>query len=215
MSTKDKNRVAGYGEVFTSEQEVKAMLDLVYNETQRIDSRFLEPTCGDGNFLAEVLRRKLEVVNQKYCGNQLEFERYTFLAVSSIYGVDILQDNVEECRRRLLAIVLDIYIRQYQDLSKKEFQECIEYILFLNIIWGDILTLKEPNSDIPITFAQWSFISGNLVKRADYTLHTLLVNQPMEGNTLFSYFNEEVFIPTPIKDFKPVKFWEVSHGFGN
>ena len=100
QQVKSKQRVEEHGEVFTNDREVNAMLDLVKQETERIDSRFLEPACGDGNFLAEVLRRKLEVVGKRYGRSQLEYERYAFVAVSSIYGVDILQDNVEDCRER-------------------------------------------------------------------------------------------------------------------
>ncbi|MFW0885015.1 DNA methyltransferase, partial [Candidatus Acidulodesulfobacterium sp. H_13] len=95
---KSKKRVADHGEVFTSEREVNAMLDLVKQETERIDSRFLEPACGTGNFLVEILRRKLEVVKNRYKKSQSEYERYAVIAVSSIYGVDLLQDNVEEAR---------------------------------------------------------------------------------------------------------------------
>jgi type I restriction-modification system DNA methylase subunit len=82
--------------VFTSEREVHAMLDLVKQETERIDSRFLEPACGTGNFLVEILRRKLAIVEQRYGKNQIEYERYSIIAISSIYGVDLLQDNIEE-----------------------------------------------------------------------------------------------------------------------
>lgn len=96
---KSKKRVTNHGEVFTSEREVNAMLDLVKQETERIDSRFLEPACGNGNFLAEVLRRKLAVVEAKYKKSQLEYERYAVIAISSIYGVDILEDNAQECQR--------------------------------------------------------------------------------------------------------------------
>jgi type I restriction-modification system DNA methylase subunit len=101
---KSRKRVADHGEVFTSEREVNAMLDLVKQETERIESRFLEPACGNGNFLAEILKRKLEVVDNRYSKSQLEWERYAVLAVSSIYGVDILEDNAIECRERLFKI---------------------------------------------------------------------------------------------------------------
>src|SRR5438552_4780161 len=106
---KSKKRVADHGEVFTPEWMVEAMLNLVKQETERIDSRFLEPACGTGNFLVEVLRRKLEVVKNRYRSNQIEFERFAVLAISSIYGIDLLQDNVEECQNRLF----DIFNRQY------------------------------------------------------------------------------------------------------
>ena len=99
--TKSKKRVRDHGEVFTAEREVKAMCDLVKDETQRIDSRFLEPACGDGNFLAEILKRKLAVVRKKYGKRAADYEKNAVLAVSSVYGIDILADNVQACRARL------------------------------------------------------------------------------------------------------------------
>jgi type I restriction-modification system DNA methylase subunit len=101
-----KERVANHGEVYTAQREVNAMLDLVKQETERIDSRFLEPACGTGNFLAEVLERKLRIVETRYGKSQLEYERYSVIAVSSIYGIDILEDNVVKCRDRLFGILL-------------------------------------------------------------------------------------------------------------
>lgn len=101
---KSKNRVRKHGEVFTAEREVKAMCDLVKDETERIDSRFLEPACGDGNFLAEILTRKLAVVRKKYGKSPLDYEKNAVLAASSIYGVDILHDNVDACRKRMFEI---------------------------------------------------------------------------------------------------------------
>ena len=104
---KSKKRVADHGEVFTNEREVNAMLDLVKNETERIDSRFLQPACGNGNFLAEVLKRKIAVVDGRYSKSQLEWERYAVIAISSIYGVEILEDNANECRARLYKLFDD------------------------------------------------------------------------------------------------------------
>ena len=111
---KSKKRVADHGEVFTSEREVNAMLDLVKQETERIDSRFLEPACGTGNFLVEILNRKLKIVKDRYKKSQIEFERNAIIAISSIYGVDILQDNAIECRDRLFEIFEVIYTRLYK-----------------------------------------------------------------------------------------------------
>lgn len=100
---KSRQRVTEHGEVFTAEREVKAMCDLVKQETERIDSRFLEPACGTGNFLTEILARKLSVVKSEYSRSPLEYEKYSLLAVSSLYGVDIMADNVETCRERCLS----------------------------------------------------------------------------------------------------------------
>ena len=142
---KSKQRVADHGEVFTAQREVNSMLDLVKQETERIDSRFLEPACGTGNFLVEILKRKLEVVENRYKKNQLEYERYSIIALSSVYGVDILQDNVQTCRDRLLGIFTHYYIINYKKEIKAEFLKAAEFILSKNILWGDALTLKTPD----------------------------------------------------------------------
>ncbi len=177
VQIKSKERVSKHGEVYTNEREVNAMLDLVKDETLRIDSRFLEPACGNGNFLVKILERKLQVVTEKYAKHQSEWEFYSLNALSSIYGIDILEDNCEECRIRLS----DIYTDTYASLYKKKIkQECIltaKYLLQKNIICGDALNLKtSENKDI--IFAEWSFVFPNKVKRIDYTMRELLAADP-------------------------------------
>ena len=115
---KSKQRVADHGEVFTSKREVNAMLDLVIQETERIDSRFLEPACGTGNFLVEILERKLKIVKNRYKKNQLEYERYAVVAVSSVYGIDLLEDNIEEAKNRLFNIFNEKYTDLYNENCK-------------------------------------------------------------------------------------------------
>jgi hypothetical protein len=114
-----KQRVTDHGEVFTGTREVNAMLDLVKQETDKIDSRFLEPACGDGNFLAKILERKLRVVERRYGRSQLDFERYAVLAVSSIYGIDKLEENVTKCRQRLFEIFDRVYTARYKRTAKE------------------------------------------------------------------------------------------------
>ena len=156
---KTKKRVADHGEVFTSEREVNAMLDLVKQETERIDSRFLEPACGDGNFLIEVLRRKLETVSRKYSKSQREWERYAVIAVSSIYGVDILEDNSVHCRQRLFEAFNGIYENHFGDECKEECRRSIKYVLSRNILWGDALDFTNPYTKEPIVFSEWSAVN--------------------------------------------------------
>ncbi len=144
---KSKKRVADHGEVFTSEREVNAMLDLVKQETERIDSRFLEPACGTGNFLVEILRRKLEVVKNRYKKSQSEYERYAVIAVSSIYGVDLLQDNVEEARKRLFITFDEQYTSFYKANCKEACRLSIKFILERNILRGNALTLQADNDE--------------------------------------------------------------------
>lgn len=212
---KTRQRVADHGEVFTAEREVNAMLDLVKPETERIDSRFLEPACGSGNFLIEVLRRKLVIVEERYGKGQLEFERYAIVAIGSIYGVDLLEDNAAECRERLFGHFDEVYSRLFGEACRTECRASARYVLDRNIICGDALTMKTAGrKPEPIVFSEWSPVNGSLVKRRDYSLAHLLVYQPMEGPSLFSDLGEEAFIPKPVRDFPLthyLKLAEVEH----
>lgn len=204
---RSKQRVADHGEVFTSEREVNAMLDLVKQETERIDSRFLEPACGTGNFLAEVLRRKLAVVRERYAKSQVEWERYAVLAVTSLYGVDILADNVRECRERLFALFDADYTELFRAACKEECRNSIRFVLGKNILWGDALSLNTPDADAkPIIFSEWSPVNGTMIKRRDFTLANLLQSQPLEDQNLFSDLGDKAFIPKPVGDFPLVYF---------
>jgi hypothetical protein len=205
---KSKKRVADHGEVFTNEREVNAMLDLVKHETERIDSRFLEPACGNGNFLAEVLRRKLKVVDQRYGNNQMDWERYAVIAVSSIYGVDILEDNAKECRERLYTIFDDFYTALFKDKCKEECRRSIRFLFDRNILWGDALDFTNPSTKEPIVFSEWSAVNGSMLKRRDYMFKFLV-----EKTHQFSLFNDEgnpAAIDEPVKDFPLIHFLKLS-----
>ncbi len=183
--TKSKERVRARGEVFTNEREVKAMCDLVKQETERIDSRFLEPACGDGNFLAEILTRKLAVVKRKYGKSYLDYEKNAVLAASSIYGVDIMLDNVIACRERMF----DIWDRQYKAVCKKDCndqtREAVKFIFSRNIVCGNALTLKcvdenANDTDEPIIFSEWAFVTASQLQRSDYSFAELLAQESDE-----------------------------------
>jgi len=201
---KSKRRVADHGEVFTSEREVNAMLDLVKQETERIDSRFLEPACGNGNFLAEVLNRKLNVVDYRYGKSQLEWERYAVIAVSSIYGVDILEDNAQECRKRLYTIFNNRYTSLFKDNCKEECRKSIKFLFKRNILWGDALDFTNPATKERIVFSEWSAVNGNLLKRRDY-MFKFLVEKSFQ-TSLFNDEGEAAAIDEPVKDFPLVHF---------
>ncbi|HNB91452.1 MAG TPA: hypothetical protein PKV31_00990, partial [Saprospiraceae bacterium] len=171
---KSKKRVTDHGEVFTNEREVNAMLDLVKQETERIDSRFLEPACGNGNFLAEVLRRKLNVVDQRYSKSQIEWERYAVIAVSSIYGIDILEDNAQECRERLFKIFDERYTTLFKEKCKDDCRRSIKFLLGRNVLWGDALDFTNPDTKQPIVFSEWSAVNGSMLKRRDYMFKFLV-----------------------------------------
>ena len=199
-----KQRIADHGEVFTAPREVNAMLDLVANETARIDSRFLEPACGKGAFLTEILRRKLSVVHSRYRKSQIEYERYMTLAVSSIYGIDILADNVADCRALLLGICTDSYAsacRLRCDCIPTEFIETLRFVLGKNIVLGDALTLKYVDgTDAPIVFSEWSLVRGNLFKRRDFYFSNL-VDAVMNGEFCTSDMGDGAWLPVPVREF--------------
>lgn len=205
MTIKSKDRVRDQGEVFTAEREVNAMLGLVQNETERIESRFLEPACGDGNFLAPILERKLAVVGTRYKKSQLEYERNALIAIGSIYGVEYLKDNVKECRRRLYGIFFNHYKSLYGKKVKEPICKSAKAIIARNILWGDALSLKTPDENAePLVFSEWSRpFDDSRIKRHDYYFHELT---PLEKRDLFteeliSDQGAEGFIPRPIKSY--------------
>ena len=156
QQVKSKERVVNHGEVFTAQREVQAMCDLVKDETERIDSKFLEPACGEGNFLVEILERKLTVVKNRYKKSSFDYERYSVLAITSLYGIDILEDNVKECRKRLFEIWNKEYIKIVKDQASEDCREAVRFILAKNIICGDALTMKQ-NDGNPINFFRMEF----------------------------------------------------------
>jgi hypothetical protein len=188
------------------------MLNLVRSETERIDSRFLEPACGTGNFLAEILIRKLRVVALRYGNVQLEYERNAVLAVSSLYGIDILADNIQVCRDRLFEVFFrDFYDDLFGDKVKEECCRSVKYILECNIIHGDALTLKTVGDESkPIIFAEWSPINGSFFKRRDFVFKDLLDKESMNSLPLFSDEGDEVFLPIS-KDYPLVHFLEIAN----
>lgn len=178
---KSKKRVAEHGEVFTGEKEVKAMCDLVINETNQISSRFLEPACGDGNFLAEVLSRKLRCAEmRKYEKSPYDWERNSLLALASIYGVDILADNCETCRERLFHIWESAYKKVCKKDCNDDTKNAARFILARNIICGDALHyhVVDKNgriTDEPIIFSEWSFPRNDaFIYRKDYSFNRMV-----------------------------------------
>lgn len=216
MTTKDdkqekqvvsKQRVADHGEVYTAKREVNAMLDLVKEETERIDSRFLEPACGTGNFLVEILNRKMEAVRNKFSKNRYEYDLASAQAVSSMYGVELLSDNVETCRNRLMVQYLETYRQHHSIEVSSELEHCIQFLLKKNILCGDALTMLQENGE-PITFCEWTFIgTGGKVKRRDFELSELLKNveydKPKAGEEglLFADTGEPTFVHLPKREY--------------
>lgn len=209
---KSKKRVANFGEVFTAEREVHAMLDLVKIQTEQITSTFLEPACGTGNFLAEILRRKLTTAlrlsqinksqkSPKYA--QLHYEKHAICAISSIYGIELLADNCDECRRRLLDLFLDHYQSHFKQTDPAVI-DTAKFLLSKNIVGGNALTLKDLNGN-PIVFSEWKFISDMLIQRRDYVYENLV--EKLDNASPI----DKGFIAKPIlPDYPKIHFLEIS-----
>lgn len=205
---KDKSRVLNFGEVLTSKREVLDMLNLVNTETARLDSRFLEPACGDGNFLTEVLNFKLNVLEKNFSKNQYEFEKFSIQIFSSIYGIDILEDNIILARERLFNQYFDLYIKKFKTNINQKLLNCIKYILEINLIHADALTLKTTKNEKFIILSEWSLINDK-IKRRDFEYKNLIDYAPFEKGTLFSDLGDEVIIPTPIKEYPLTHFLDI------
>ena len=200
---KSRQRVAQHGEVFTNPREVNAMLDLVRDESFRLDSRFLEPACGDGNFLIEILRRKLSLLTS--IKSQTEWEFKSLIAVGSCYGIELLEDNAEACRLRLFTEVRE----QMGKKSRTQgYEESLRYMLKKNIVCGDALTYCTADGK-PITFCEWTPIAGSMqFSRRDFQFD-FLVNQTHQYS-LFDEQGEAQSFDEPTKSYPPIHYTQLS-----
>ena len=225
---KSRDRVREQGEVFTAEREVNAMLDLVKQETERIDSRFLEPACGDGNFLIKILERKLDRVEQLYRASRRQWEQYAMVAVCSIYGIELMEDNLRECRERLYQYVVErSKALPYCGEPSEEWLRSVRFVITRNICWGNALTMQEPvpdgasrqeQLDAPhIVFSEWGFTLNGMVKRHDYIFRELIPENKPDRDDIFAEPREalvsdqgqEAFIPESCQQFTPIKYYKL------
>lgn len=202
---KSKQRVADHGEVFTPAWMVEAMLDLVKGETERIDSRFLEPACGNGNFLVQVLRRKLAAVEIKYGQSDFERRHYALLGLMCIYGIEILPDNIADCRANLL----DIFAEYLNLEASDEQYRAAFYVLSQNLVHGDALTLRA-QGNLPITFAEWGYLGKGRFQRRDFRYDSLTQSSAYSAEgSLFAHLGKhEIF--TPAKTYPPMTVGELA-----
>lgn len=165
---KSKQRVADHGEVFTPPWMVDAMLDLVKEESERIDARFLEPACGSGNFLVRIVQRKLAAVEIKYGKNAFERQHYALLALMSVYGIELLADNIAECRDN----VLTAYAEYLQLDASDDLYRAAAHVLSVNLVHGDALTMQTHGKE-PIAFAEWGYLGKGRFQRRDFRFDNL------------------------------------------
>jgi len=202
---KSKQRVIDHGEVFTPPWLVEAMLDLVKDETERIDARFLEPACGSGNFLVAILRRKLAAVERKYGTSDFEKRHYALLALMCCYGIELLADNIAECRANLLEIMAEYLAIDETD----ELYRAASYVISQNIVHGDALAMRTHEGQ-PITFAEWGYLGRGKFQRRDFRLDVLTQSAAWsQEGTLFAHLGKhEIF--TPVKTYPPLTVRELA-----
>ncbi|MBS1841003.1 MAG: N-6 DNA methylase [Acidobacteria bacterium] len=202
---KSKKRVADHGEVFTPPWMVEAMLNLVKDETERIDSRFLEPACGSGNFLVPVLQRKLAAVELKFGKSDFEKQHYALLALMCLYGIELLADNIAECRANLLET-----FAEYLNLNESDDLYCAaSYVLSQNLVHGDALSMRKHDGQ-SIAFAEWGYFGKGKFQRRDFRFDALAAASTFSGaGSLFAHLGKhEIF--TPIKTYTPMTVSEVA-----
>ncbi len=202
--TKSKQRVADHGEVFTPAWLVEAMLDLVKGESERIDSRFLEPACGSGNFLVAVLRRKLAAVELKFAKSDFEKRQYALLAVMCIYGIELLPDNIAECRANVLEVLAEyLKLEGSDDLYK-----AAAFVLSQNLVQGDALKMLTQEGK-PITFAEWGYLGKGKFQRRDFLFDSLAQSSAYSKLPMFAKHDKhEIF--TPVKTYPPMTIRELA-----
>jgi hypothetical protein len=205
---KSKQRVADHGEVFTPEWMVQDMLDLVKDESERIDSRFLEPACGSGNFLVPTLQRKLSTVESRYGKSEFEKVHHALLALMSLYGIELLEDNIEECSAKLHAE----FCRFLKCESKSDVFIAGRMVLSVNIVHGDALSMtKGRNGKEPITFPEWAYLGKGKFKRRDFRYDVLTTMSSFGEGTLFEDLNKhEIFFPE--KDYPYLSIKDIANG---
>jgi hypothetical protein len=194
---KSRQRVADHGEVFTPQWMVDGMLNLVKDESKRVDSRFLEPACGSGNFLKPVLQRKLATVQSRYGRSEFERKHYALFALMCVYGIELLEDNVSECRHNLHQIFNDFL----EVGIESEWSRAAAVVLQANIIQGDALTLQTPAGG-PITFPEWGYLGIGKYQRRDFRYDSLTQRSSIEESPFEMLGEHEVFIPT--KTYEPL-----------
>jgi hypothetical protein len=178
------------------------MLDLVKDETERLDSRFLEPACGSGNFLVRALQRKLAAVELKYAQSDFERQHYALLALMCLYSIELLADNIAECRENVLEIFADYLNLHASDVLYR----AAAFVLSQNIVHGEALTMRTGSVE-PITFAEWGYLGKGKFQSRDFRFDAITgMPSQTEQGSLFA--KHEIFTPT--RTYPPMTICELA-----
>lgn len=167
------------------------MLGLVKGETERIDARFLEPACGSGNFLVPILQRKLAAVELKFGKSDFERRHYALFGLMCCYGIELLADNITECRANMLEVFAD-YLG-----NDDEAYRAASFVLSLNLVHGDAMTMRD-TTGAPIGVVEWGYLGKGKFQRRDFRLDVLtgMASFSAEGSLFAGLGKHEIFTPT-------------------
>jgi hypothetical protein len=216
--TKSKERVQKHGEVFTPAWVVNDMLDMLPEDVWDIGKTFLEPACGEGAFLIEVYKRKLEIINTDI---QEDWEWQAAIATSSLYGVELLEDNAEKCKINLVNLFATFYNQKFPETQDEEIIETIKFLINANIIRGNFLTQRKCLSSCGnkcnkcelIAFSEWTPLADYKLKRKDYLLEEMIKvgeKQKSSVGTLFAEEHKKESIGL-IKEYQPVNWKKIRY----
>jgi len=215
---KSKERVQKHGEVFTPQWVVNDMLDLLPAEVWAPEKKFLEPACGEGAFLVEIFKRKLQKIS---AATQNEWEWQAVIATSSIYGIELLADNTKKCQLNIIQIFNDFYNHRFPNTQDKEVTQTVRFIIGRNIIQGNALTYRkcslscgnECTTCTLILFSEWIPLENDLIKRKDYTYKGIIdahhQRQASIGNLFEAEFTKEEYGLQ--KEYNPVNYKEIRY----
>lgn len=216
--TKSKERVQNHGEVFTPTWVVEDILNLLPKKVWEVSETFLEPACGEGVFLVEIYKRKLQNIK---ADTLEEWEWQAAIATSSIYGIELLEDNAEQCTMNLIRLFTKFYEKISSNNPDEEVIRTIQFILSRNIIQGNALTFhrctescdSQCNKCELIIFSEWKPLANNQFKRKDYTYKGIVnaSDQRKESKgTLFEEANKNTEIGL-VKEYLPVSWKKIRH----
>lgn len=185
---KSKERVKKVAEVFTPGWCVRNMLDMVAENGgafKNINETFLEPACGDGNFIIQIIERKMHIIDELLPTKE-QYKMLTIQAVSKIYGVDIMPDNVQECKERVMRSLRKKYLKKYNEKMPEAHEKNLMFVLDNNIVLGNFLTTLT-NDNKPVVIRDYQY-NGDKVVISDFYLSDIIKDP--EHNKPFKTHNE-------------------------
>ena len=212
-----RERVASHGEVYTNAREVNAMLDLIPENACTHTARYLEPSCGTGNFLVEILARKLVALDKFYLDgkalvNQTDYEANLVAVTGSLYGIELLADNVAVCRDRLLNQLWKHYVHNFPESFEGKLLDVLRFVLGKNIVHGDALAFTRQDAGFAyeaIVFCEWTLLPDYRISRCDFSFKGFAIETKKKGSSNKNKEQHHEVSPTLINSYSPVFYLDL------